>query len=93
MESRSLKAGRSYPKSTFKPGRSTDRGFFVYGAVDTDELHMAVNEALARLRGGEHTLAVRVTNTLGCILRRTYCGELHPAPPSGLLSVRIESQL
>jgi len=33
-------------------GRSTDRGFFVYGAVDTDELHMAVSEALARLRGG-----------------------------------------
>lgn len=39
-------------------GRSTDRGFFVYGAVDTAELHTAVNEALARLRSGEHTLAV-----------------------------------
>lgn len=42
-----------------------------------------------RLAPGRHTLAIRVTNTLGCILRRGYFGQLHPAPASGLVSITI----
>ncbi len=39
-------------------GRSTSRGFLVYGDVETQTLADAVSEALARLRAGEHNLAV-----------------------------------
>jgi hypothetical protein len=38
--------------------RSDGRGFVVYGAVDTGDLRAAVEEALARLHGGESGLAV-----------------------------------
>ena len=39
-------------------GRSTARGFIVYGQVDTQELAGAASEGLARLQGGEAHLAV-----------------------------------
>jgi hypothetical protein len=39
-------------------GRSTGRGFMVYGRVDTELLASAVSEALSRLQAGEHELAV-----------------------------------
>lgn len=39
-------------------GRSTAKGFLVYGDVDTQTLASAVSEGLARLQAGEHELAV-----------------------------------
>jgi len=38
-------------------GRSTDAGFFIYGAVSTQEVASAATEALARLQQGEYHLA------------------------------------
>jgi hypothetical protein len=39
-------------------GRTTAHGFYLYGEVETEEVVAAVSEALARLRRGEHYLAV-----------------------------------
>ena len=39
-------------------GRSTSRGFLVYGDVETQTLANAASEALARLQSGERELAV-----------------------------------
>jgi len=39
-------------------GRTTAHGFYLYGEVETEEVATAVSEALARLRRGEHHLAV-----------------------------------
>lgn len=46
-------------RSGFKmAGRSDSRGFYLYGAVDSDEIERKVAEALRRMRGGQHELAV-----------------------------------
>lgn len=45
-------------KNLSMAGRSTARGFYLYGNVATSEVESAVNEALNRLRGGEHSLAI-----------------------------------
>ncbi len=39
-------------------GRSTMTGFYLYGNVSTADVEAAVQEALFRLRGGEHNLAI-----------------------------------
>lgn len=39
-------------------GRSTARGFYIYGDVPTHLLEEAVREAIARLQQGEHRLAL-----------------------------------
>ena len=39
-------------------GRATPDGFFIYGAVTAKEIRVASEEALARLEGGEHWLAI-----------------------------------
>ncbi|MBI5667744.1 MAG: hypothetical protein HZC41_07020 [Chloroflexi bacterium] len=39
-------------------GRSNDSGFVILGDVPTDRVERAVRDALARMRGGEHGLAV-----------------------------------
>jgi hypothetical protein len=39
-------------------GRAVVDGFFIYGAAETDQVHVAVEEAISRMRGGEHSLAV-----------------------------------
>ena len=39
-------------------GRTTANGFYVYGEAEIEEVAAAVSEALARLRQGEHDLAV-----------------------------------
>ncbi len=39
-------------------GRSTPYGYYIYGDVTTDELNLAVQNALTRLRNGESTLAI-----------------------------------
>ncbi len=39
-------------------GRSSTQGFFLYGDVPIDVLDSAVQEALRRLRNGEHQLAI-----------------------------------
>jgi len=46
-----------------KPGRSLAgysdwRGFWIFGDVDTEELQLTIDEALARLRQGEGNLAI-----------------------------------
>ncbi len=39
-------------------GSSHDRGFILYGTVPTEQVESAVQEALQRLKAGEHKLAV-----------------------------------
>lgn len=39
-------------------GRSTPRGFFLYGEVSSDSVHEAVHDALRRMKNGERHLAV-----------------------------------
>jgi hypothetical protein len=39
-------------------GRSDDKGFWLWGDVSTEDVNAAVNSALSRMRGGEHSLAV-----------------------------------
>ena len=39
-------------------GRSNDRGFVILGDVPTDKLEKAVNEAITRMKKGEHRLAI-----------------------------------
>ncbi len=39
-------------------GRSVVDGFFLYGNAETEEVEKAVNEALKRMQGGDHHLAV-----------------------------------
>lgn len=39
-------------------GRTTTHGFYLFGEVEAEEVAAAVAEALARLRRGEHSLAV-----------------------------------
>ncbi len=46
------------PNRTPLAGRSTPSGFYVYGQVSTEEVTAAVNEALMRLKSGEHGLAI-----------------------------------
>jgi hypothetical protein len=46
-----------YPYVTFA-GRATADGFFIYGNVPTEAIAAAVDEALRRIRAGEHYLAI-----------------------------------
>jgi len=46
-----------FPNTTLI-GRTDRQGFYLYGQVPTEALRQAVDEALARLRGGEHSLAI-----------------------------------
>jgi hypothetical protein len=46
-----------YPDRTFV-GRSDVGGFWLYGNVPTDSVVATVDEALSRLRNGEHELAI-----------------------------------
>ncbi|MBI2887125.1 MAG: hypothetical protein HYY02_07940 [Chloroflexi bacterium] len=39
-------------------GRSNAKGFYIYGDVSAQELRSAADEGLARMRGGERSLAV-----------------------------------
>jgi hypothetical protein len=39
-------------------GRTTIHGFYLFGEVEAEEVAAAVSEALARLQGGQHSLAV-----------------------------------
>ncbi|NWF71157.1 MAG: hypothetical protein HXY40_18905 [Chloroflexi bacterium] len=39
-------------------GRSTDAGFFLFGDVPTEMIENAARDALRRMRGGEHGLAL-----------------------------------
>ena len=39
-------------------GYSDSQGFWLLGAIETQQVEAAVQEALARLRGGEHGLAI-----------------------------------
>ena len=39
-------------------GRTTDRGFYLFGEAAAEEVATAVSEALVRLQRGEHSLAV-----------------------------------
>jgi hypothetical protein len=46
-----------FPQRSFI-GRSDPGGFYIYGKVETPELMQIADEALARLRRGEHELAI-----------------------------------
>ena len=48
---------QKYPRRSFV-GRSDQGGFYIYGKVETADLYDIVEEALGRLRGGEHLLAI-----------------------------------
>ncbi len=39
-------------------GRATNTGFFLYGNVPTEEIEAAAQEALQRMKSGEHRLAI-----------------------------------
>jgi len=39
-------------------GRTTTRGFYLFGEVEAEEVVVAVSEALVRLQRGEHSLAI-----------------------------------
>jgi uncharacterized membrane protein len=39
-------------------GRSTPNGYYIYGSATTEQVRAAANEALARLKAGEHRLAI-----------------------------------
>lgn len=46
-----------FPNTTLI-GRSDHQGFYLYGQVSTEVLRQVVDEALTRLRDGEHSLAI-----------------------------------
>jgi len=48
---------RRYPHLHFV-GRTTPKGFYIYGAVETEAVSAAASEALGRLQAGERELAL-----------------------------------
>jgi hypothetical protein len=48
---------QKHPQQSFI-GRSDPGGYYIYGEVETTELQQIAHEALARLRRGEHHLAI-----------------------------------
>jgi len=48
---------RSYDDKTLA-GHSNPTGFFIFGEIATDDIRDAINEAMTRLRAGEHDLAI-----------------------------------
>ncbi|MGQ9522472.1 MAG: DUF6391 domain-containing protein [Anaerolineae bacterium] len=55
-------------------GRSTPKGFILYGDLPTDAVHEAVQEALERLRAGEYHLAVHPTCGTNAVAAGTLAG-------------------
>lgn len=55
-------------------GRSTPRGFILYGDLPTEPVHEAAQEALARLRAGERELAVHPTCGTSAVTAGTLAG-------------------
>jgi hypothetical protein len=55
-------------------GRSTPNGFILYGDLPTDAVHEAAQEALERLRAGEHYLAVHPTCGTNAVAAGTLAG-------------------
>ena len=70
-------------------GRTTPRGFFIYGEVATDLLAEAASEALARLQGGETGLAVHPR----CGTNIATAGVLAGLSAFAVTSVRSKSRL
>lgn len=48
---------RKYPGTSFA-GHSDQKGFWIYGSISTDELLEVAQSALARMKAGEHGLAI-----------------------------------
>jgi hypothetical protein len=48
---------RNYDDKTLA-GHSNPTGFFIFGEIATDDIRNAINEAMTRLRAGEHDLAI-----------------------------------
>jgi hypothetical protein len=58
LEHATLKVlARTYDDKTLA-GHSNPTGFFIFGEIATDDLRNAVDEAMRRLRAGEHDLAI-----------------------------------
>lgn len=55
-------------------GRSTPNGFILYGDLPTDAVQEAAQEALARLRAGERSLAVHPTCGTNAVAAGTLAG-------------------
>ena len=58
LEHATLRVLGEHNRNLMLAGYSDPRGFWVAGKVDTEELAAAVQEAQARLRAGEHELAI-----------------------------------
>jgi hypothetical protein len=48
---------RKYDDKTLA-GHSNPTGFFIFGEIPTDDIRNAIDEAMSRLRAGEHDLAI-----------------------------------
>jgi Domain of unknown function (DUF6391) len=74
-------------------GMSTDRGFYLYGQVNTTELRRAVRIALQRITGGEWNLAVHPrcgTNlSVGMLLTAGLALGVHLIAPRGPIEQMI----
>lgn len=55
-------------------GHSDMQGFWILGDVETDDLRLAVNQALSRMRGGEHNLAVHPNCGTNFVTAGTFAG-------------------
>jgi len=55
-------------------GRSDNKGFFIFGDVPSDVLHNVVDEALNRLRNGEHQLAIHPNCGTNLVTSATLAG-------------------
>ena len=68
-------------------GLSTERGFYLYGQVETCEVQRAARQALARMKGGEWKLAVHPrcgTNiSVGMLLTASLALGIHLLLPRG----------
>jgi hypothetical protein len=58
LEHATLRVLGEHNRKLMLAGYSDPRGFWIAGKVDTEELAAAVQEAQARLRAGEHELAI-----------------------------------
>lgn len=69
-------------------GRSTPYGFYLYGDVTADDIVSAAEEALRRIRGGEHRLVVHP----GCGTNYLTAGTFAGLAAFGALSFRTRNR-
>jgi hypothetical protein len=77
-------------KTQSMAGRSTAAGFHLYGNIPTHEVEIAVNEALERLRSGEHRLAIHPNCGTGLVTAGTLTSLAALAGTSGMKRGLVE---